>query len=315
MPVFDSIVILGATATGKTKLAVQLAETLNGEIISADSRQVFKGMDIGTGKDLTEYSNNGKPIPYHLIDILDAGKQYNVDLFKKDCYQAFSAIKNKGRLPIICGGTGMYIHSILKHQPFTAVPVDEALRRELALLNLEELKSQFLSFNQQDLKHADLSSKKRLIRAIEIAEFLQHNQLPTTDFPKIKPVVFGLKSIVEQTRASIGVRLENRFDNGLIAEVEQLSSQGISHQMLVFYGMEYKFVSKFLVGELNIQELKTMLCTAICQYAKRQNTFFRKMEKDGVNIHWLDAALPTNTLRDFVLEKIYHTNIINQSID
>ncbi|MET4082830.1 tRNA dimethylallyltransferase [Pedobacter sp. UYP30] len=315
MAAYNSIVILGATATGKTKLAVQLATKLNGEIISVDSRQVFKGMDIGTGKDLNEYKNNGKPIPYHLIDLLSAGDRYHVDLFKTDFYRAFSDIIARGKLPIICGGTGMYLHSILMHQPFTAVPVNETLRQELFSLDIELLRLRFLNFKEDQLIHTDLSSKKRLIRAIEIADFLQNHQLPKIEFPNVEPVIFGLKTEVNQTRASIKNRLESRLNNGLIAEVEQLLSKGISHEVLLFYGLEYKFVSKFLLGELNIQELKTKLYTAICQYAKRQNTFFRKMEKDGVHVHWLDAMLPINRLQDLVLKMVYHANIINQSID
>ncbi|MGY3054115.1 tRNA dimethylallyltransferase [Pedobacter sp. UYEF25] len=315
MTTYNSIVILGATATGKTKLAVEIASKLNGEIISVDSRQVFKGMDIGTGKDLNEYKNNGKAIPYHLIDIRLAGEKYHVDFFKTDCYIAFSEITSRGKLPIICGGTGMYLHSILVDQPFTAVPVDALLRQELIELDINPLRQKFLNLKDDRLKHTDLSSKKRLIRAIEIAIFLQNHHLPEVQKIDITPIIFGLKSELLQTRAAIKSRLDIRLLNGLVEEVEALLANGIPLETLYFYGLEYKFIAQHLSGMLNFEELRSKLYTSICQYAKRQNTFFRKMEKAGIVIHWLDAALPPSTLHDLVLEKFYHGNIINQSID
>lgn len=192
------IIILGATASGKTKLAVSVAEALNGEIISADSRQIFKRMDIGTGKDLQEYHINGKTIPYHLIDILEPGERYHVDAFKNDFYQAFASITAKGKIPILCGGTGMYIHSLLQNQTFTAIPVNQQLRDQLNLLSKEELISKMHGDKSQNSDHVDLSSKKRLIRALEIADYLKHNKLETVERPKIKPIIFGLdrKSVV-----------------------------------------------------------------------------------------------------------------------
>ncbi|MBC7418442.1 MAG: tRNA (adenosine(37)-N6)-dimethylallyltransferase MiaA [Pedobacter sp.] len=315
MAAYNSIVILGATATGKTKLAVTVAAKVNGEIISVDSRQVFKGMDIGTGKDLTEYNNNGKPIPYHLIDLLAAGDKYHVDLFKTDFYKAFSDIVARGKLPIICGGTGMYLNSILTDQPLTAVPVNPFLRQELLPFHIDSLRLMFLDFREDRLKHTDLTSKKRLIRAIEIATFLKTYTLPEIIKPEIYPIIFGLKSEVLQTCAAIKNRLDMRLQAGLVEEVNALLASGVSHETLVFYGLEYKFISQYVRGMLNFDELQSKLYIAICQYAKRQNTFFRKMEKDGVTINWLEAVLPTNKLQDFVLEKLYHVNIINQSID
>lgn len=298
------IIILGATASGKTKLGVSVADALNGEIISADSRQVFKRMDIGTGKDLQEYHINGKTIPYHLIDILPPGERYHVDAFKNDFYKAFESITGKNKIPILCGGTGMYIHSLLQNQTFTAIPVNQQLRDQLNLLSKEELISKLQSDKNQNSYHVDLSSKKRLIRALEITEFLKNNQLETLERPEIKPIIFGLKNEVEITRAKILTRLDQRFKAGLIEEVAQLLKEGISKEMLVFYGLEYKFIVNYLDGLFTLDELKLKLGIAICQYAKRQNTFFRKMEKDNVEIIWLDASTPTNLLQQSVIEKV-----------
>lgn len=298
------IIILGATASGKTKLAVSVADALNGEIISADSRQVFKRMDIGTGKDLQEYHINGKTIPYHLIDILSPGERYHVDAFKNDFHKAFAAITKKNNMPVLCGGTGMYIHSLLQNQTYTAVPVNQPLRDRLDLLSKEELVLILQSDESQNIGHVDLSSKKRLIRALEIADYLKHNILEEVNRPSLKPVIFGLKNEVEVTRAKILSRLTERFKAGLVEEVEQLLKEGIDREILVFYGLEYKFIVNYLDGLLTFEELKLKLGTAICQYAKRQNTFFRKMEKDNVDIIWLDASMPTNLLKQLVLEKV-----------
>lgn len=302
------VIILGATASGKTRLAVNLAHHLNGEIISADSRQVFKQMDIGTGKDLNEYNINGKAIPYHLIDILEPGERYHVNAFKHDFYNAFQTIINNKHLPILCGGTGMYIHSLLQNQEFTAVPVNEILRQNLELLSKEDLIEKLRSFPAQE--HVDINSKKRLIRAIEIIEYLKLNTLETIERPKLNPIVFGLKNTVETTRAKILKRLDERLKAGMIEEVEVLLRSGISHEMLIFYGLEYKFIAQYLSGEFNFDDLKLKLGIAICQFAKRQGTFFRKMEKDGVVIHWLDAIKEIEILKEEVIEVLGKENII-----
>jgi len=298
------IIILGATASGKTKLAVSIADVLNGEIISADSRQVFKRMDIGSGKDLQEYHINEKKIPYHLIDILEPGERYHVDAFKNDFYQAFEAITQKNKIPILCGGTGMYIHSLLQNQAFTAIPVNQQFRDQLNLLSKEELILKLQHDKNQGTNHVDLSSKKRLIRALEVADYLKYHTLEVVERPEVKPIIFGLKNEVEITRAKILARLDQRFKAGLIEEVEQLIKEGISKEMLVFYGLEYKFIVNYLDGLFTFDELKLRLGIAICQYAKRQNTFFRKMEKDNVEIIWLDASVPANLLQQQILEKV-----------
>ena len=304
MPDNSLLIILGATASGKTKLAVEMATELDGEIISADSRQIFKQMDIGTGKDLNEYLIGNEIIPYHLIDILEPGERYHVDAFKNDFYKAFQSIIEKGKKPILCGGTGMYIHSLLQNQYYTAVPVNINFRNELEFLSKDELVNVLSKYQSDSASSVDLSSKKRLIRAIEIAEYLKYNKLEIVERPEIKPIIFGLKNKVEITRSNILKRLDTRLQNGMIEEVQNLLVQGISKEILIFYGLEYKFIVSYLSGELSFDELKMKLGIAICQFAKRQNTFFRKMEKDGVLINWLDASAPLNLLKQQILEKV-----------
>ncbi|MGM9475919.1 tRNA (adenosine(37)-N6)-dimethylallyltransferase MiaA [Pedobacter sp. GSP4] len=298
------LIILGATASGKTKLAVQLANALNGEIISADSRQVFKRMDIGTGKDLNEYAIDGKAIPYHLIDILEPGERYHVDAFKNDFYEAFDLIRHRNKVPILCGGTGMYIHSLLQNQSFTAVPVNTELRSQLENLSKEELIAQLQHQQYQYVDHVDFSSKKRLIRALEICAFLAGNKLDVVERTEIRPIIFGLKNEVAVTRAKILNRLNERLEAGLIEEVAQLLKDGVSKEILIFYGLEYKFICSYLDSELTYEELKLKLGIAICQYAKRQNTFFRKMEKDGVEINWIDASVDADLIKQHILQKV-----------
>ena len=304
MPDNSLLIILGATASGKTKLAVEMANELDGEIISADSRQIFKQMDIGTGKDLNEYLIGDKIIPHHLIDILEPGERYHVDAFKNDFYKAFQSIIEKEKKPILCGGTGMYIHSLLQNQNYTAVPVNINFRNELEFLSKDELVNVLSKYQSDSASSVDLSSKKRLIRAIEIAEYLKYNKLEIVERPEIKPIIFGLKNKVEITRSNILKRLDTRLQNGMIEEVQNLLVQGISKEILIFYGLEYKFIVSHLSGELSFDELKMKLGIAICQFAKRQNTFFRKMEKDGVLINWLDASAPLNLLKQQILEKV-----------
>jgi len=304
MPDNSLLIILGATASGKTKLAVEMATELDGEIISADSRQIFKQMDIGTGKDLNEYLIGDKIIPHHLIDILEPGERYHVDAFKNDFYKAFQSIIEKGKKPILCGGTGMYIHSLLQNQYYTAVPVNINFRNELEFLSKDELVNVLSKYQSDSASSVDLSSKKRLIRAIEIAEYLKYNKLEIVERPEIKPIIFGLKNKVEITRSNILKRLDTRLQNGMIEEVQSLLAQGISKEILIFYGLEYKFIVSHLFGELSFDDLKMKLGIAICQFAKRQNTFFRKMEKDGVLINWLDASAPLNLLKQQILEKV-----------
>jgi tRNA dimethylallyltransferase len=294
------VIILGPTASGKTKLAVRLADHLSAEIISADSRQVFKGMDIGTGKDLAEYHINGRAIPYHLIDIKLAGEKYNVNEFKDDFYKVFNQLTADGILPILCGGTGMYIHSLLQNQTYTSIPNNQSLREQISPLGIEELRLMLSRYPPQFTEHADLSSHKRLIRAIEVAEYLIGNTLVPELRPAISPVVIGLNPELSIRRSSVIERLEARID-GLIPEVESLIASGLTEEMLNYYGLEYKFTAAYLNAEYDLNELKERLSIAICQFAKRQMTFFRKMEKDGVVINWFNPHVDDNELFHNVL--------------
>jgi tRNA dimethylallyltransferase len=246
-------------------------------------------MDIGTGKDLVEYHINGNQIPFHLIDIKDAGEKYNVNLFKEDFYKSLQSIREHHSLPILCGGTGMYIHSVLQNHELTAIPINEDLRAELILKSKDFLINQLNSYPENLRENVDYSSSKRLIRAIEIAAYLKNNDLVKLDRPTINPFVIGLESEVEIRRKKILDRLDIRLKTGLIEEVENLIAAGISIDMLNFYGLEYKFIAAYLTNQIDLQTLKERLGTAICQFAKRQMTFFRKMEKDGVKINWLNA--------------------------
>ncbi|WP_316749172.1 tRNA (adenosine(37)-N6)-dimethylallyltransferase MiaA [Pedobacter gandavensis] len=284
------LVILGPTASGKTKLAVKLAEALSAEIISADSRQVFRNMDIGTGKDLQEYHINGKDIPYHLINIKDAGEKYNVNEYKEDFYRIFESLSAKKVLPILCGGTGMYVHSILQEQEYTAIPINESLRAVLLAKDISELRAMLGDYPEEVVAHADLSSHKRLIRVLEIAEYLQHHDFTPVKRPLINPFIVGLQTEVMLRKQKILNRMEARFKEGMIEEVKALLEMGVDRETLIFYGLEYKFIISYLDGSLTMDELKLRLGTAICQFSKRQMTFFRKMEKDGLKIHWFDAA-------------------------
>ncbi|WP_442592138.1 tRNA (adenosine(37)-N6)-dimethylallyltransferase MiaA [Pedobacter sp. AW31-3R] len=295
------LVILGPTASGKTKLAVRMADHLNTEIISADSRQVFKGMDIGTGKDLQEYRLEERTVPHHLINIREAGDNYNVNEFKDGFYEVFEQLTAMHKLPVLCGGTGMYIHSILQHQPFTAIPVNMELRAGLPGKDILALRRILAKYPTSNTSHADLSSAKRIVRAIEIADYLSRHTFVETKRAPITPLVIGLRSDVPSRRERILQRLIERFDQGLIEEVEALLTQGIAAEMLTFYGLEYKFITAYLHKEHTLQELKEKLYIAICQFSKRQMTFFRKMEKDGIKIHWLEVGEdPENHQKDIL---------------
>lgn len=288
----DLLVVLGPTASGKTRLAVGLAAALGGEIISADSRQVFRGMDIGTGKDLAEYQLSSGPVPYHLIDIAEPGEPYHVHRFQQEFAEAFAAIRRRGRLPILCGGTGMYVLAVLQQAAFTAIPVNEALRQQLENLPDEELLERFAALDSPYHLRADLSTRRRRVRALEIAVFLQENQVPVSPEKQfMNPVIIGLNPNVPQRRELIAGRLQQRLQEGLIQEVQGLLAAGVPESTLLGYGLEYRFVTGFLAGKYSLAELEALLTTAIHQFAKRQMTFFRKMERDGLHIHWLPDGL------------------------
>jgi tRNA dimethylallyltransferase len=281
---FDTLVILGPTASGKTRLGVGIAQQLGGEIISADSRQVYRGMDIGAGKDLEEYGG----IPYHLIDILDPGDEFNVFRFQRLCFSAMEEIRGRGCLPVIVGGTGLYLDAVLRGYRMTEAPESRELRDGLAAQSTEELASRLLSLNSRLHNTTDLLDRDRLIRAIEIAEYERtHEPEP---LPEIRPIVFGVRWERSVLRHRITARLKARLDAGLIEEVKRLHRDGVAYETLEFYGLEYRFVSRYLKGELNRNDLFQKLNSAIHDFAKRQETWFRRMERQGIEIHWLDGA-------------------------
>lgn len=297
------ITILGPTASGKTSLAVALAENINGEIISADSRQVYRSMDIGTGKDIADY----KDIPYHLIDILDAGEQYNLAVFQHDFQQALNKIRSTENTPILCGGSGMYIQSVLQDFNFTAIPRNEKLREDLKDSTLDELKRVFNNSTFSTYPTTP-NSKRHFIRAIETIEWQKLNKSqinPIKESSGINPsLIFGLNPKAEIRRERISDRLKKRLNEGLLKEVETLLSKGISAEKLIYYGLEYKWTTLYLEGKLNYSDFYSKLETAIHQFAKRQMTYFRKMEKDGLNIEWLNWEDPVDKQVDFIKSKL-----------
>ena len=285
---YNLVTILGPTATGKTQLATALAARIDGEIISADSRQIYRGMDIGTGKDLAEYVVDGKPIPYHLIDIVDAGYKYNVFEYQRDFLKAFESVNQRGHLPILCGGTGLYIEAVLNGYKLLAVPDNQILREQLANKTLDELTS-ILSGYKTLHNQTDVDTVKRAIRAIEIEEYYQTHEEETVEYPELNSLIIGVGIDREVRREKITKRLKARLNEGMIDEVKMLLDSGIQPDDLIYYGLEYKFVTNYLLGKLTFDELFTQLEIAIHQFAKRQMTWFRGMERRGFTIYWLDA--------------------------
>ena len=285
---YNLVTILGPTATGKTQLATALAARIDGEIISADSRQIYRGMDIGTGKDLGEYVVDGKPIPYHLIDIVDAGYKYNVFEYQRDFLKAFESVNQRGHLPILCGGTGLYIEAVLNGYKLLAVPDNQLLREQLATKTLDELTS-ILSGYKTLHNQTDVDTVKRAIRAIEIEAYYQTHEEETVEYPELKSLIIGVGIDREVRREKITKRLKARLNEGMIDEVKMLLDNGVQPDDLIYYGLEYKFVTNYLLGKLTFDELFTQLEIAIHQFAKRQMTWFRGMERRGFTIYWIDA--------------------------
>ena len=288
---YNLITIVGPTATGKTAFAAQLAAKLGSEIISADSRQVYRNMTIGTGKDLADYVVDGKQVPYHLVDIVDAGYQYNVYEFQRDFVTAFQAISEKEKMPILCGGTGLYVEAALKGYKMVEVPANDVLRAMLENKSLDEL-TEILKTYKPLHNTSDTETQRRAIRAIEIADYYQRNEATETDYPKINSLVVGIDITREERRKRISERLRRRLEEGMIDEVQRLLDNGLSPEALIYYGLEYKFVTNYLLGNLTYEELYTQLEIAIHQFAKRQMTWWRGMERRGIKIHWIDAMLP-----------------------
>lgn len=303
MPDYDLIAILGPTASGKTPFAAALAAELDTEIISADSRQIYRSMDLGTGKDITDYTVNGKQIPYHLIDIADPGYKYNVFEYQRDFLAAYETIKQKGRLPVLCGGTGMYLESVLKGYKLLPVPENQELRERLADKSLEELTGILAGYKNLH-NSTDVDTAKRAIRAIEIEEYYAHTPVDERAFPQLHSLIIGVDIDRELRREKITRRLRQRLDEGMVDEVRRLIDQGIQPDDLIYYGLEYKYLTLHVIGRLSYEEMFGQLEIAIHQFAKRQMTWFRGMERRGFTIHWIDARWPMEEKIDFVKSKL-----------
>ena len=288
---FDLITILGHTAAGKTAFAANLAHRLGGEIISADSRQVYRGMDIGTGKDYNDYMVEDTRIPFHLIDLVEAGYEYNVYLFKHDFAGAFTDISDRNLIPILCGGTGLYIDSVLRNYKMINVPVNEVLRSELEPKSYEELKGILRLYGPLH-NVTDTVNRKRMIRAIEIGMYQATHIDSNEEERELNPIVLGIRFERTVRRKRITDRLVDRLENGMVEEVESLMKAGVSAEKMEYYGLEYRWVSKYILKEITYDEMLSKLNTAIHQFAKRQMTYFRGMERKGTSIHWIEGQLP-----------------------
>lgn len=301
---YDMLAIVGPTACGKTALAVDAALSFGGEVLSADSRQVYRGMDIGTGKDLAEYVRNGVQVPVHLVDIVDAGEKYNLFEFQRDFLQAYDDVRSRGVLPVLCGGSGMYVESVLRGYRLIPVPENPQLRASLEEKTLEELTAILAGYKILH-NNTDTDTKKRAIRAIEIEEYYRTCSVEERAFPSIRTLVVGVDVDREVRRNRITARLLQRVDEGLVEEVRGLLAQGVTEEQLIYYGLEYKFVTMYVTGKMSRDEMLKGLEIAIHQFAKRQMTWFRGMERRGTGINWIDASLP-RTEQLSIIEKLLY---------
>lgn len=297
----DLITILGPTASGKTTFAANLAARLDSEIISGDSRQVYRRMDIGTGKDLADYEVDGKKIPYHLIDIAEPGYKYNVFEFQRDFLNAYQDISERGKTPILCGGTGLYIESVLKGYKLLPVPENKELRERLQNYSLTELTEMLKSYKTLH-NTTDVDTVKRAIRAIEIEEYYQSQPKDVSAFPQINSVIIGVDIDREERRRKISARLRSRLDEGMVDEVRAILDSGVSPEDMIYYGLEYKYLTNYIIGNLTYEQMVGELEIAIHQFAKRQMTWFRGMERRGLKINWMDASMPMQEKVDWAME-------------
>lgn len=291
MSKYDLITIIGPTASGKTGFACQLAYTLDTEIISGDSRQVYRQMDIGTGKDLADYAVAGRPIPYHLIDICDAGYKYNIYEYQHDFQRVYTDISGRGKLPILCGGSGLYIESALKGYNLVNVPENKELRERYKSYTLRQLEDILASYKLLHNK-TDIDTAQRAIRAIEIEEYKKSNPLEQNEFSALNSLIIGIDINRDIRRERISKRLKDRLKEGMIEEIKGILDQGVTPDDLIYYGLEYKFITLYILGQLSYEEMFAQLEIAIHQFAKRQMTWFRGMERRGLKIHWIDGETP-----------------------
>lgn len=304
---YNLVTVLGPTACGKTTLAVALANRLRTAVISADSRQVYRSMDLGTGKDLGEYVIDGREVPYHLIDIVDAGYKYNVFEYQRDFLKAYASLREAGEVPVLCGGTGMYLESVLRGYRLVEVPENKELRESLECKSLDEL-TEILRGYKQLHNSTDVDTCKRAIRAIEIEEYYRTNDVNVREFPEIKSLTIGLDVSRELRRERISRRLRERLDQGMVDEVRNILASGVLPEDLIYYGLEYKYLTLYVIGELTYDEMVSQLEIAIHQFAKRQMTYFRGMERRGVPIHWIDAELSTDEKVEQICELLFLEN-------
>ena len=300
------ITILGPTASGKTSIAAALASRIGGEIISADSRQVYRRMDIGTGKDLADYEVGGKHIPYHLIDIAEPGYKYNLFEYQRDFHTAYDDITSRGRTPVLCGGTGLYIEAVLNGYALSPVPQNQKLRDSLSAKSLDELTAMLKALKEQTGSNmhnrSDVDTVQRAIRAIEIETYNLQHPMPEREMPGISSLVIGVDVDRETRRRRISDRLEARLHEGMIDEVKGLLAEGVSAESLMYYGLEYKFVTEYVTGKTTYNDMLSRLEIAIHQFAKRQMTWFRGMERRGIHINWIDASLPMDDKVELIME-------------
>ena len=300
------ITILGPTASGKTSIAAALAGRIGGEIISADSRQVYRRMDIGTGKDLADYEVGGKHIPYHLIDIAEPGYKYNLFEYQRDFHTAYDDITSRGRTPVLCGGTGLYIEAVLNGYALSPVPQNQELRDSLSAKSLDELTAMLKALKEQTGSNmhnrSDVDTVQRAIRAIEIETYNLQHPTPEREMPGISSLVMGVDVDRETRRRRISDRLEARLHEGMIDEVKGLLAEGVSAESLMYYGLEYKFVTEYVTGKTTYNDMLSRLEIAIHQFAKRQMTWFRGMERRGIHINWIDASLPMDDKVELIME-------------
>jgi tRNA dimethylallyltransferase len=299
----DLLVITGPTATGKTRLAALVADRLGGEVISADSRQVYRGMDIGTGKDLSDYNVDGRSVPVHMVDIVDAGYRYNVYEYQRDFLQVFEDMTVRGVFPVVCGGSGMYVDSIVSGYRLVQVPVNDPLRALLAGRSLEEL-TEILSQYKNLHNRTDVDTVKRAVRAIEIADWYAHHPVEETPFPVRNPLVTAVFVDRETRRQRISDRLRVRLEEGMIEEVQRLLAGGIHPDDLIYYGLEYKYITLYLMNRLSREEMVQKLEVEIHRFAKRQMTWFRGMERRGIAIDWIDGSLSDQEKTDRIISNI-----------
>jgi tRNA dimethylallyltransferase len=301
--IYDLLVVTGPTASGKTALAAAVAQRLGGEIISADSRQVYRGMNLGTGKDYNDYEVNGVHIPFHLIDIVDPGYKYNVFEYQRDFNKVYCDLKKRNIFPVVCGGSGMYADSIITGYEMFEVPPDSGLRIELEKKSMEELREILLTFKNLH-NNTDLDTKKRVIRAIEIEHASRNKKNHHSEFPKVRALLTGILFDRDKRRKRITERLKQRLNGGMVEEVRQLMDRGIDTETLIYYGLEYKFITFYLTGKISYEEMVRDLEIGIHQFAKRQMTWFRGMERKGIKIHWIDGELPIEEKVKIVLDKL-----------